>query len=110
MDDYEVSDAPRMTVNLKRLTRVLAKQWTEVSPEELYCQKVGVKIGSFLGGFFIGRDDIICTFQVSDSNSRTSLEASRLLLLFFFVRFGKWWLFVGQNFWRPWNIKEDYDQ
>ena len=43
MDDYEVSDAPRMTVNLKRLTRVLAKQWTEVSPEELYCQKVGVK-------------------------------------------------------------------
>eukprot|EP00434_Breviolum_minutum_P019753 symbB.v1.2.017429.t1/scaffold1359.1/size123592/14 len=39
MDDYEVSDAPRMTVNLKRLTRVLAKQWTEVSPEELYCQK-----------------------------------------------------------------------
>ena len=40
MDDYEVSDAPRMTVNLKRLTRVLAKQWTEVSPEEVEQRKV----------------------------------------------------------------------
>ena len=34
MDVDEVNDAPKMTVNLKRLTRVLAKQWTEVSSEE----------------------------------------------------------------------------
>lgn len=40
MDVDEVRDAPKMTVNLKRLTRVLAKQWTEVSSEEVEQRRV----------------------------------------------------------------------
>jgi len=38
--DEDLRDAPKMTVNLKRLTRVLAKQWTEVSSEEVEQRKV----------------------------------------------------------------------
>ena len=45
MDVDEVKDAPKMTVNLKRLTRVLAKQWTEVSSEEPNHVQLRVVVG-----------------------------------------------------------------
>lgn len=110
--DEDLRDAPKMTVNLKRLTRVLAKQWTEVSSEELWVKMEPLGMIDQI----LNQAQPYNLHERSFLNRATATVISRFLIpkahlgsfaVVFFFRFGSGRLLV--RIWRPWNIKEDYD-